>query len=91
MVVFRTQQRRKSSEGDEQGENDEKETVSGEIGESGDKHSKGEGDSPRWDGEELSPDCTVTEGLDDSGREVGVGVSGDDESEVHETASDDTD
>ena len=89
VVVLDTEERRESSQGNEQGEDDEEETVLGEIGESGDNHGEDERDSPGWDGEELSPDRAVTEGLDDGGGEVGVGVSRDDESEVHETTSDD--
>lgn len=90
MVVCGTEKRRESGEGDEQGEDDEEETVPGEIGESGDKHGEDKGNSPGWNGEELSPDCGVTEGLDDGRGEVGVGVGRDNESEVHETASEDT-
>ena len=41
----------------------------GEIREISDEHGK-EGDSPWWDRGGLSPDCTITEGLDDSGGEV---------------------
>jgi hypothetical protein len=72
VVVLDTEKRRESSEGDEEGEKNEKETVFCKIGARGDKHSKDEGASPRWDGQELGPDCAVTERLDDSGREVGI-------------------
>ena len=89
VVAHDTEECRESSEGDKQGEDDEEETVLGEIGEGGDSHGEDEGDSPGWDGEELSPDCAVTEGPDDRGGEVGVGVGRDHESEVHETTSND--
>jgi len=90
LVVARgTEERRESSEGNEQGEDDEEEAVLGEIGEDGNSHGKDEGDSPGWDGEELSPDCAVTEGPDDRGGKVGVGICRDDESEVHKTTSND--
>ena len=65
VVILGTGRRRESSEGNEQGEDDEKETVFSEIGESSDKHREDKGDSPGWDGEELSLDWAVTEGFDD--------------------------
>ena len=40
--------------------------------------------------EKLNPDWAVTEGPDNSGGEIGVGIGRDDESEVHETTNDDT-
>jgi len=90
VVVHVAEEDRESSQGDEQGEDDEEEAVFGEIGEGGNDHGEDEGDSPWWDGEELSPDRAVAEGPDDSRGEVGVGVGRDDESEVHETTSNDT-
>ena len=65
VVVLGTGRRRESSECNEQGEDDEKETVFSEIGESSGKYREGKGDSPGWDGEELSPGRAVTEGFND--------------------------
>lgn len=43
-----------TGDGQEKGEDDEEETVFGEIGESGDKHGKDEGDGPGRNGEAES-------------------------------------
>lgn len=50
VVVLDAEERRESSEGDEQREKDEEESVFQEIGERGDDHSEDEGANIGWDG-----------------------------------------
>jgi len=90
VIAHVTNEYTESSEGNEQREDDKEETVFGEIGEGGNEHGEDKGGGPWWDGEELSSDCAVAEGPDDGGGEVGIGVGRDDESEIHESTSDDT-
>jgi len=74
---------------DEQHREDEDEPPLVIIGGGSDDHTQRECGDPGGNRVELGLDGTVTEGSEDGGGELGVAISRNDKSKVHETAEDD--
>ena len=67
----------------------EKEAMAKSVRKVCDKHTETKRGSPRWHGMQLGFDLAITVGLDDSGGEICISISWDDEAEIHKTTEED--
>lgn len=79
-----TQQHCEARNREEDAKDDEEEAMPGFVGQDGDDHGEHEGSCPWRYRVQLCLDGAVAVALDDRGREVGVAICGNDQSEVHE-------
>ena len=89
LVVVNSYQDREPDDGDDDGKNNERETVSDLVRREGEAHREAECNHPGRNAVQLSFDLIVTVRPDDAWRKVGVTVGRNDESEVHKTTKND--